>query len=387
MKQPRKMIWCKWSRLFGAAGVRGRATAAPLLLALAGVLVLALPAHASVTLLMEEPYGTFGAFNPTGHAAVYLNHVCADTSTQLRPCAPGEFGVVISRYHKIDGYDWIAIPLIPYLYAVDNAADVPPTVDRQQVAQLRDAYRRAHLEALAPDTASGLAPGGEWTQLVGSSYDRTIHGFEIDSTPEQDAHFIAYFNDRRNVGHFNLFFHNCADFSRNVLGMYLPGAVHRNFIADVGLTTPKQVARSLLKYGDEHPELGMFAFIIRQVPGSVPRSHAVHGVAESLVKSKKYLIPMAVLQPELTAGVIVAYLATGRLSLPKDATVYDAEDFAAGTLQPGVAFDPADAPDDAGHQGNAGVEGSAASEAGGTSTPEGGGGGVRTLHGAAALQH
>ncbi len=27
---------------------------------------------------------------------------------------------MISRYFKIAGYDWIAIPLIPYLYAVDN---------------------------------------------------------------------------------------------------------------------------------------------------------------------------------------------------------------------------------------------------------------------------
>jgi hypothetical protein len=31
----------------------------------------AICAHASVALLMEEPYGEFGAVNPTGHAAVY----------------------------------------------------------------------------------------------------------------------------------------------------------------------------------------------------------------------------------------------------------------------------------------------------------------------------
>src|ERR1700675_4917957 len=70
--------------------------------------------HASAALFMEEPYGAFGAVNPTGHAAVYLNHVCADSPTVLPPCHDGEFGVVISRYHKIDGYDWIAIPLVPY---------------------------------------------------------------------------------------------------------------------------------------------------------------------------------------------------------------------------------------------------------------------------------
>jgi hypothetical protein len=71
-------------------------------------------AHASVALLMEEPYGTFGAVNPTGHAAIYLNHVCAETPVQLRACHEGEYGVVISRYHKVDGLDWVAIPLVPY---------------------------------------------------------------------------------------------------------------------------------------------------------------------------------------------------------------------------------------------------------------------------------
>ena len=290
------------------------------------LLAFATQARASVALFMEEPFGEFGAFNPTGHAAVYLNHVCAATPTELRVCQPGEFGVVISRYHKIDGYDWIAVPLIPYLYAVENASEVPLSVDKQQEAALRDAYRRAHLEELAPDTKKGHAPNGEWIQLVGSSYDRTIHGFQVDSTEEQDQRFIAIFNDRRDVGHFNLLFHNCADFSRVVLDIYLPHAIHRNFIADVGLTTPKQDAKSLVAYGRKHPELNMSAFVIPQVPGSNPRSHPVDGIAESLVKSKKYLLPMAVLNPELTGGVIVAYLAEGRMKLPKNAAIFNVDD-------------------------------------------------------------
>jgi hypothetical protein len=195
-------------------------------------------ARASVALLMEEPYGDFGAVNPTGHAAVYFNHICADSPTSLRPCHDGEYGVVISRYHKIDGYDWLAIPLVGYLYAVDSPSDIPQKVDKEQVAALRDAYRKEHLLDLAPDKRHGRSPKGEWTELVGSSYDRTIHGFQVDSTPAQDQRFIATFNDRRNVGHFNLLFHNCADFSRVVLDIYLPHAIHRNFIADVGLMTP-----------------------------------------------------------------------------------------------------------------------------------------------------
>src|SRR5580700_12220076 len=71
-------------------------------------------ASASATLLLEEPYGRLGFFTPTGHAAVYLSGVCAETPLILRPCAPGETGVVLSRYDGVRGYDWIAIPLVPF---------------------------------------------------------------------------------------------------------------------------------------------------------------------------------------------------------------------------------------------------------------------------------
>ena len=290
------------------------------------LLVAAGTAHASVALLMEEPYGKFGAMNPTGHAAIYLNHVCADSPTFLRACHEGEYGVVISRYHKIDGYDWIAVPLVGYLYAVDNLNDIPAAADNAQVWALQDAYRKAHLMDLAPDNKKGEAPKGEWNELVGESYIRTMHGFEVDSTQEQDERFMATFNDKKNVGHFNLLFHNCADFSRMVLDIYMPHAVHRNFIADVGLMTPKQVARSLVAYSQKYPGVNMSAFVIPQVAGTIPRSHAVDGVTESLVKSKKYLIPLTILAPEVTGGAVVLYLADGRLKLPKGTPVFNIGD-------------------------------------------------------------
>ena len=116
-------------------------------------------AHADAALLMEEPYGTFGAFNPTGHAAIYLNHICAETPTQLRACRPGEFDVVISRYHRVAGYDWLAIPLVSYLYAVDRVEDIPTTADPELEAQLRDAYRRTHLIDIIPDISEGKDAG------------------------------------------------------------------------------------------------------------------------------------------------------------------------------------------------------------------------------------
>ena len=52
-------------------------------------------AHAQATLLLEEPYSYDGTFAGTGHAAVYLSRVCAETPITLRRCGPGETGVVL----------------------------------------------------------------------------------------------------------------------------------------------------------------------------------------------------------------------------------------------------------------------------------------------------
>lgn len=275
----------------------------------------------SASLLVEEPFGHFGGMNPTGHAAVYLDHVCAETPLKLRMCEPGELGAVISRYHKVAGYDWLAIPLVPYLYAVDSPEEVPAFATEPIESHLRDTYRREHLRALAPDAQNGGVPEGEWVQLVGSSYDRTIHGFTVATTPEQDLRFIAEFNDRKNVSHFNLFFNNCADLSRIILGFYYPHSTHRNFVADVGFTTPKQLARTLTKYNKRHPEMELAPFLIPQVPGTIDRSRPVRGVLEALVRSKRYLVPLGYFQPELTGGMALAYLSTGRYRFPTDVPV------------------------------------------------------------------
>jgi len=278
-------------------------------------------AHAEAAIFMEEPYGTFGHMNPTGHAAVYLNHICATTPTELRPCKPGEAGVVISRYHRVDGYDWIAIPLIPYLYAVDKPSEIPASATPELEAHLRDTYRRSHFRDMVPDGPNGAMPGGDWTQLVGASYDRKILGLNLRTSAEQDAAFIAIFNDRSNTGRFNLLYRNCADFSRTVLNIYYPKSVHRNFIGDAGIMTPKQAAKSIVKYGRKHPDVDVTPFVIPQVAGSIQRSRHVDGVTEAFVKSKKYIIPLSIIAPEVTGGIAVTYVTKDRFTFPKDAPV------------------------------------------------------------------
>lgn len=296
-------------------------------------------AYPDAALLLEEPFGDFGALNPTGHAAIYLDNVCASSPTHLRRCHAGEAGVVISRYHRVDGYDWLAIPLLPYLYAVDDASEIPATASSRLELKLRDAWRREHLQSLVPDDPKHEIPRGDWIQLVGASYDRRIWGFEVTTTPQQDDLLIRRFNRRRNISHFNLFFNNCANFSEKVLNFYYPHSIHRNFIADAGIMTPKQAAKSLVKYSRRHPNTEMRTFVIPQVPGSIPRSTPVDGVVESLIKSKKYVLPLAFLHPFVTGTLIAAYIGDGRFHPDPHAAVFNPET----AIEPGEII--ADQPD------------------------------------------
>ena len=268
-------------------------------------------ACASATLLLEEPYGKMGFFTATGHAAVYLSGVCADTPVHVRPCTPGETGIVLSRYDGVGRYDWVAIPLVPYLYAVDRPEDVPLFADTKMTAFLRDRYRRKYLEEVAPDGKDGQTPGGNWYELVGSSYDRTIYGFEIETTTKQDEALIRKLNSSPNQSHFHLVSRNCADFAKDVLNFYYARSLHRSLVADVGMTTPKQMAKMLTKFIDRHPELQSSRLIIAQVPGSMPRSSTVRGVVDSFFRSKKYIVPSAVFSPIFAGCVGAVYLGTG----------------------------------------------------------------------------
>jgi hypothetical protein len=270
--------------------------------------------YADAAALLAEPYGRFGRMNPTGHAAVYLNRICAASPTKLRRCGSGEYGVVISRYSNTAGYDWVAVPLIPYLYAVKRASEVPASADAETVSLLRDSYRRRYLRDLIPDDSKRPIPEGGWYQLVGAAYDRKLFAFEIETSEEQDEEFIRAFNSRRNRSRFNLLYRNCADFARDVINFYYPKAVKRSIVADVGITTPKQVAKSLVRYSKKHPELQFSSFIIPQVPGNRPPSKRTRGVLESLIKSKKYAAPLIAINLWLIPTLAAGYFTTGRFN-------------------------------------------------------------------------
>ena len=292
-----------------------------LLISLSGVH----PVRGEVALLVEEPYGFFGSINPTGHAAIYLNRVCAESPVLLRRCRPGETGVVISRYSRIRKLDWVAMPLLPYLYAVERAEDVPQWAEAASVAEMRNAYAEAHLTSLV-SAIKGYDTKNVWPQLLGVAYIRRIYSFKIATTEEQDDRLIAEYNGSTNRSHFNLFTNNCADFSRSLLNFYYPRAVGRSTTADLAITTPKQIAKSLTTYAHRHDELELSEVVIPQVPGTISRSHTPRGVVESLLKTKKYAVPIAVFHPYFLAGIAVTYLTNGRFAFEKNAPEIPVED-------------------------------------------------------------
>lgn len=289
------------------------------------------PSRAQAALLMEEPYGFFGTVNPTGHNAIYLARVCAETPIELRRCTPGEDGAVVSRYQGIDGYDWIAMPLIPYLYSVERADEVPERVDRFSVVAMRNRYHEAHLMSLGTKLDEGNLVRGGWTLLVGEAYERRIYAFRFATTPEQDDALIDRLNAAENRSHFNLFYNNCADFARVVLNAYFPHAFHRSLFPDLGMTTPKQSARKLVRYARKHPEIGLEVLEIPMVPGYQHLRRSNNGVAEGILTTG-YAIPVAVFNPWLAGGIALDYVAEGRSHLlPKHPTVLEPQDLTALT--------------------------------------------------------
>jgi len=290
--------------------------------------------HAQAALLLEQPYGFFGLVNPTGHNAIYLQNVCAETPVKLRHCRPGELGSVISRYPGIDTYDWIAIPLVPYLYAVENLDEVPARADRKTVIRMRESYREAHLQLLGEKLHSGNMLHAGWTNLLGMAYDRRIYAFRFQTTAAQDDALIAKMNAGPNHSHFDLLFNNCADFARVVLDSYFPRNFQRSIFPDAAIATPKQVTHKLVRYARTHPQLDLAVYQIAQIPGSRRNSGATKGIDESFVTTP-YAIPVIIINPYLAGGLAVDYLVRGRYRLiPRHPVVLGPQNLQALTAPP-----------------------------------------------------
>jgi hypothetical protein len=277
--------------------------------------------HAHAVLLLEEPYGFFGIVFPSGHSAIYFEQVCAETPVKLRRCRPGEFGAVITRNPGIGKYDWVAIPLVPYLYSVENPTEVPAHADSKAVWKMRNRYHEAHLLSLGEKMIPGNLVRGGWSALVGQAYERRIYAFSFETTFEQDDALIARMNADKNHSHFDFLYNNCSDFARFVLNVYFPGYFPRNISSDAGMTSPKAVARKLVRFARKHPEMQLAVYEIPQVPGYRRHSHRNKDLIESLITTP-YVLPITLANPYLAGGLLVDYLVRSHSGLiPKNPPV------------------------------------------------------------------
>lgn len=248
--------------------------------------------HADVNLFIEAPINFLGHVSSTGHAALMIQDLCSDDHVHIRWCRAGEDGTVISRYKGIDGYDWVAMPPGPYLFAVDAPSEIPETASIADLTLLRAQYRTTHPGGFTHDP-----PDDAWVQLLGASYRRQIVCIHLHTTAAQDRRLMQWLNGRPDRTHFNFFFSNCADFARQMLDQLFPRAVHRNLLFDLGMTTPKQLESSIHHYAMRHPQVRFEVYELPQIPGDVPRSGHIYGVTEGFVKTKFYLLPIAILDP------------------------------------------------------------------------------------------
>lgn len=271
--------------------------------------------RADVSLIVQGALGVSGEATGAGHASIYLSNVCAETPVRLRPCRPGEMGIVLAPYPDLGttgGYEWIAIPVLHFLHGVDDPKLVPLYVNGEIRTLLRDSYRQKYLKQLVPDVPDRLMPQGRWQEIVGALYNREIYLFTFRTTPEQDARVIDLINERSAKMQFNILYDNCADFARRIINWYFPGATHRDPLNDFTMTTPKAVARSMAIDAKSHPEYQFRVARYLQYPGPIRRSQQVRNFSEQAFKSVKYLLPQIVFEPILVPIFATAYYAFGR---------------------------------------------------------------------------
>ena len=287
--------------------------------------------RADVSLLVLEALGVAGEFTGSGHAAIYLSNICTDNGISLRPCRETESGVVISSYPNFANgstYEWMAVPLLPYLYGVENPNEIPIYANGEIRNFLREGYRRTHLNPIIPAAPDGTMPEGSWRTMLTAAFNRDVYGFTVNTTAAEDIQFLREVSSKANNGKFSSFTNNCADFARKTINRYFPGVARRDWINDFGITTPKAVARSFVSYAKDHPERELSISRFPQIPGPITRSFDNRNFTETAYKSKKYLIPSLIFKTSLVAIFSGTYLLTGRFNVHKTYVKYASPEIA-----------------------------------------------------------
>jgi hypothetical protein len=274
--------------------------------------------RADVGVILNDSLDTSVArITGSGHTAVYLSRVCAESPIELRLCRPGELGSVISNYTTLgedQPFEWNVVPLSIYLYGVDDPRFRPVFGTPKIKQALEEQYRVQYLGEYCASETCRTSGKAEWREMVAATLERSIYVFVVRTTVAQDLAFIKDFNSAPNVNHFNGVSRNCATFARRVVDSYFPHAAHADYLNDFGMTSPKAIARSFTHYAENHPELEFHVFHFAQMPGTIKRSSEPRSGTEQLYRSKKLLVPMAIFAPYELPAVAGSYLLTGRFN-------------------------------------------------------------------------
>ncbi len=239
----------------------------------------------------------------------------------LRKCREGEDrGAVIATYPDFGSkneYDWFALPLIPYLYGVETRHQIPLYANGEIRLLTRESMRQRYLSAVVPRGTDGKLPRGRWVEIIGTALNRDVYGFTVRTTPEQDEKFIKKYSVLENGSSFNVFYKNCADFTKDIMNFYFPKSTRRDVINDFTMTTPKALSRSFTKYAKKRPDLLLRVTKYAQLDGTIMRSFGNRNFTETAFTSKKYVITEALTMPILIPLFAGTYFATGYFSIDK----------------------------------------------------------------------
>jgi len=275
-------------------------------------------AQADVGIVLNESLGvSVDRISGTGHSAVYFSRVCPESPVRLRLCRPDENGSVMSNYINMgepQRFEWNIVPLNIYLYGVEDARFRPLFGTYEIKDLLEERYRTKYLAGYCDGPPCSTSSKAEWREMVGATLIRGMYIFVIETTVEQDEALIAQLNGAPNRNHFNGVTRNCADFTKRIINTYFPHAVSTDYLNGLGMTTPKAIARSFVRFADRNPELNLRVLHFAQTPGTIKRSSDVRAVTEQLYRSKKLLIPMLIFADYGVPAVAASYLLTGRFN-------------------------------------------------------------------------
>ena len=239
----------------------------------------------------------------------------------LRKCKNGEQrGAVIATYPDFGSqseYKWFAMPLNVYLYGVEKESQNPLYANGEVRLLTRESTRQKYLSDIVPKSADGTIPAGRWVEIIGTVLNRDIYAFTVKTTPEQDEVFIKKYSILEKGNDFNIFYKNCADFTKEIMNLYFPGSSRRDIINDLTMTTPKAITRSFTKYAQKRPELMLYVKKYAQLDGTIMRSFGNRNFTETAFTSKKYFVTQALTKPTVFLWFSGTYFLTGYFSIDK----------------------------------------------------------------------